>query len=452
MGTTSRNGHAIIIGASIGGLTAAAAVCDSFERITIIDRDELPATPAPRRGVPQSRLTHGLTARGEMALGELFQGLVGELAAIEVPIGDGQSDVNWYVDGRRLKRAVSGLPLVCASRPLLEFAIRSRVAVLPGVTIVGRHDVTGLLTTPDRSAVTGVQLRSRDGAGSPSTSPPTMAADLVVDATGLGTGSASWLKELGYAPPEKETVRVGICYSCRLFRGDGDARYLDGGLVTVVAAYPDRPLGGLALAQEGGRFILALNGRGNAMPPTGLAAMAMYADALPTPDLAKIIRTATPLGEPATMRFPASMRRRYERLDHFLGGFLAIGDALCCLNPVYGQGMSAAAAEAQVLRGLLRDGREDIAPRFFRAAAEIVDIPWTTVLGNDLRFPGAEGPRTPELERAGEYMEAFRAAAADDVVLSTALVRVLNMVDAPSSLRAPDLQERVARTLVRSGN
>lgn len=74
------------------------------------------------------------------------------------------------------------------------------------------------------------------------------------------------------------------------------------------------------------------------------------------------------------------------------------------------------------------------------------------VLGNDLRFPGAEGPRTPELERAGEYMEAFRAAAANDVVLSTALVRVLNMVDPPSSLRAPDLQERVARTLARSGN
>jgi 2-polyprenyl-6-methoxyphenol hydroxylase-like FAD-dependent oxidoreductase len=448
MGMSSRNGHAIIIGASIGGLTAAAAVSDSFERITIIDRDELPAAPAARRGVPQGRLTHGLTARGEMALGELFPGLAGELAAIGAPIGDGQADVNWYIDGRRLKRAVSGLPVMCASRPLLEFVLRSRVAALPGVTIIGRHDVTGLLTAPGRCAVTGVRLRSRDGAGPPST----IAADLVVDATGPGTGSASWLKELGYAPPEKETVRVGMRYSCRLFRGDGDAGYLDGAMVTVVAAYPGHPLGGVALAQEGGRFILALTGRGDAMPPTGLAEMAMCADTLPTPDLAEIIRAATPLGEPATMRFPASVRRRYEFLDHFLGGFLAIGDALCCLNPVYGQGMSAAAAEAQALRGLLRDGPEDIAPRFFRAAAEIVDIPWTTVLGNDLRFPGAEGPRTPELERAGEYMEAFRAAAPDDVTLSTALVRVLNMVDPPSSLRTPDLQERVARTLAWAGN
>jgi hypothetical protein len=99
--------------------------------------------------------------------------------------------------------------------------------------------------------------------------------------------------------------------------------------------------------------------------------------------------------------------------------------------------MSVAAAEALALRDLLRDGREDIARRFFRAAEEIVDIPWTTVLGNDLRFPDAEGPRSPELERAREYMDAFRVAVADDLVLSTALVRVLNMVDAPSRLRCP---------------
>jgi 2-polyprenyl-6-methoxyphenol hydroxylase-like FAD-dependent oxidoreductase len=445
MGTTSRNGHAIIIGASIAGLAAAAAVSGSYERITIIDRDELPATPAPRRGVPQSRLTHGLTARGELALSKLFPGLLEDLAAVGVPIGDGQSDVSWYVDGRLLKRAVSGLPVVCASRPLLEFALRSRVAVLPGVRIIGRHDVTGLVTTLDRSAVAGVQVRARDGGGLPWT----MAADLVVDASGLGTGSASWLTELGYTPPAKETVRAGISYSCRIFQGDSDARYLDGGLITVVAGYPGRPLGGLAIAQEDGRFIVALNGRRNVVPPTGLEEMATYADTLPTPDLAEIIRTATPVGEPATMRFSASVRRRYERLDRFLGGFLAIGDALCCLNPVYGQGMSAAAAEAQVLRALLRDGREDIARRFFQTTAEFVDIAWTTVLGNDLRWLGAEASRAPELERAGEYMDAFRAAAADDPVLSSALVRVLNMVDPPSSLRAPDLQERVADALVR---
>lgn len=440
MSTTApgKYGHAVIAGASIGGLLAARAVSDSFERVTIIDRDELPTHPVVRRGVPQSRMVHGLNASGKVALDGLFPGLIEELATIGVPIGDALSDLHWYIDGRLMKPAHSGVPLVCISRPLLEFALRSRVAALPGVTIIGHHDVIGLTTTPDRSAVTGVRLQSRGAARTLSAMP----ADLVVDAVGRGTGSSSWLGELGYAPAAEETIRVGIAYSCRLYHRE--RRALGGRLGTIAAAYPGHPAGGLVLAQEGGRFILGLSGRRNALPPTDPKGMAAYADMLPSADLAEIIRTAIPLGEPATMRFPASVRRRYEHLGDSLGGFLATGDALCSFNPVYGQGMAVAAVEAQRLLSLLRDGRENIAPRFFSAAAEVIDGPWGMMLGNDLRFPDVDGPRTPETERAREYMDAFRAAAADDTVLATALVRVLNMMDAPSRLRDPDLRERVA--------
>jgi 2-polyprenyl-6-methoxyphenol hydroxylase-like FAD-dependent oxidoreductase len=173
--------------------------------------------------------------------------------------------------------------------------------------------------------------------------------------------------------------------------------------------------------------------------------MAAYADALPTPDFAEIIRTATPLSEPATMRFPASIRRRYENLSELPEGFLVVADALCAFNPVYGQGMTVAALEAQALLRLLREGREDITRRFFRAAAEIVDSPWNIMLGNDLRFPHAEGPLTPQIGQSAQYMDAFRAAAADDAVLATALLRVLHLMDPPARLQDPALRERVAR-------
>jgi len=82
--------------------------------------------------------------------------------------------------------------------------------------------------------------------------------------------------------------------------------------------------------------------------------------------------------------------------------------------------------------------------------AEIIDGPWSMLLGSDLRFPDADGPRTPELQQAGEYMDAFRAAAADDPVLVTALLRALSLVDPPSRLRAADLRERAARALALS--
>ena len=433
-----RQGHAVIAGASIGGLVAARALSESFERVTLIDRDRLPAAPAARRGVPQSRMLHGLIAMGKVALDELFPRFSEEMSANGAAVGDGQSDLQWYLDGRLLKPVPSGLTVLNASRPLLEFTLRARVAALPGVTIMDGHDVTGLITTPGRSAVTGVRLQRRDAAAA-----PPMTADLVVDATGRGSRGAWWLDELGYARAAEETVRVGIVYTRRIYRRE--PRLLGGRIGTVAAAYPGGPNGGIVLAQEGESLILALTGTNNVTPPADPDGMAAYADALPTPDFAEIIRTATPLSEPATMRFPASIRRRYENLSELPEGFLVVADALCAFNPVYGQGMTVAALEAQALLRLLREGREDITRRFFRAAAEIVDSPWNIMLGNDLRFPHAEGPLTPQIGQSAQYMDAFRAAAADDAVLATALLRVLHLIDPPARLQDPALRQRVAR-------
>jgi 2-polyprenyl-6-methoxyphenol hydroxylase-like FAD-dependent oxidoreductase len=53
-----RGGHAIVIGASMGGLLAARAVAEHYDRVTVIERDELPEAPEPRKGVPQGRHLH----------------------------------------------------------------------------------------------------------------------------------------------------------------------------------------------------------------------------------------------------------------------------------------------------------------------------------------------------------------------------------------------------------
>jgi hypothetical protein len=57
------------------------------------------------------------------------------------------------------------------------------------------------------------------------------------------------------------------------------------------------------------------------------------------------------------------------------------GDALCALNPVFGQGQTLAVLEAELLQSLLAAGRNDVSSRFFTRVAELLAEPWETATG-----------------------------------------------------------------------
>src|SRR5215469_15813112 len=79
--------QAIVVGAGMGGLTAARALADYFERVVILESDRLPVDPLDRAGTPQGRHVHALLAGGQHALEGLFSGF--ERALVEggaVPI------------------------------------------------------------------------------------------------------------------------------------------------------------------------------------------------------------------------------------------------------------------------------------------------------------------------------------------------------------------------------
>ena len=79
----------------------------------------------------------------------------------------------------------------------------------------------------------------------------------------------------------------------------------------------------------------------------------VFAASLPAKDVAEVIERAEPLDEGTLIRFPTSRRRHFETLATLPDGYLALGDALCSFNPVYGQGMTMAALEAELLDGCL---------------------------------------------------------------------------------------------------
>jgi voltage-gated potassium channel Kch len=93
---TRLGGHAIVVGASIGGLLAARALTDFYDDVTIVERDELPLTYEPRKGVPQGRHAHGLLARGREVLEQLFPGFTEQMVAEGALSSDIMDDVFWF--------------------------------------------------------------------------------------------------------------------------------------------------------------------------------------------------------------------------------------------------------------------------------------------------------------------------------------------------------------------
>ncbi|WP_045748128.1 FAD-dependent oxidoreductase [Actinoplanes rectilineatus] len=416
--------HAVVIGASIGGMLAARALTSTFDQVTLIDRDTVPDRAVPRRSVPQSRQAHVLLARGSTALEELFPGFVDEMLAAGVPAGDAHADCHWYLDGHPMRRAPSTLPVFGVSRPLLEHLVRQRLRALPGVRILDGEDVTALLHD---KRVRGVRTTRSE-----------MLADLVVDASGRATRAPRWLRSLGYGEIPVTTVRSEVVYTTRHYRYDPGA---GAPFAVVMAPYPGMQRTGVTIRQDGDRVVVLLAGMLGEEPPTDDAGMLAFAESLPGPEIAAFLRTAEPLDAPARMRYPASVRHHYERLRRRPVGFLALGDALCSFNPIYGQGVTVAALEALLLAALIGTAPE----RYFREAARLVDNPWALASATDLRFPQVEGRRRPTDRPLNAYLARYRAATVHDATLGAAFLRVSNMLAPPAHLLAPSTILRVLR-------
>lgn len=439
-----RRDYAVVLGGSMAGLLAARVLAESYTDVTVIDRDELTGVTSPRRGVPHGRHAHGLLALGQQILEEELPGLTADLIEAGVRTGDLSGDIRWYFNGRRLRPSHTGLVCVPATRPVLEHHVRMRVRAIPNVTFAERCDVLGLEATAGRDRITGVRVRWQAGDGAEETE-EVMEADLVVDATGRGSRTPAWLEELGYSRPGEERVKIGLAYTTRHYRLSHNPFGTDLGIIPV--ATPAYPRGAFFYPLPGDRTRaeLSLTGILGDHPPTDPGGFLAYVRSLPVPEIFEAVRDAEPLDDPVTFRFPVSVRRRYERLTRFPTGLLAIGDAVCSFNPVYGQGMTAAAIGAATLRRRLREEAQPQPRRFFHEVAAALDAPWEISATSDLSYPEVVGRRTLKVRLINTYMACLQAAAVHDPSLTTALIRALGLIDSPMSLMRPDRVLRVLR-------
>jgi 2-polyprenyl-6-methoxyphenol hydroxylase-like FAD-dependent oxidoreductase len=434
--------HAVVIGAGMGGLAAAGALAPYFEQVTVIERDHLPAEADHRSGTPQCRHVHALLAGGHQALETLFPGFERELesaGAIRYRVG---RDIRMERPGSDLyPKRDFGFDAYAMSRPLVELLARHAVCRCANVVLRTQCRAQALEASRDGTAVVGVRVQAADDATD------TLAADLVVDASGRASLTLAFLEATGQARPAETTIGVDIGYATAVYAIPDNAPTEWKGVFTFPA--PPASRGALMLPLEGGRWIVTLGGRHGDQPPGNPDEFLDYAKGLPTPTVHDTVRHARRLGEVARFKFPDSTFRHFERLASFPRGLLPVADGICRFNPVYGQGMSVAAQEAALLKRLLAEcaGESDplanLAPAFFARVQDILETPWAMAAVPDFVHPETRGERPADFAQSLQFGLALGRVAARDPAVHRLTAEVQHLLKPRSVYREPELVARV---------
>jgi len=439
LGKEKRNEHALVVGGSMAGLLAARVLSDHFDHVTIVERDAVHDHPESRKAQPQTRHLHAVLESGFRIFSQLFPELEKTLIEEGAIVRDFGKAARWYQFGNYKIQEHSGHRLLLVSRPLLEWRIRRCVLERPNVSIISSCSAEDPLLSADGQTLTGMKIRKREDANLSQT----ISADLIVDACGRGSPTPIWLKRLGFEPPPEREVKVRVGYATRLYQRCPDL--LKGAEILMISSTP--PVGKrmtYLFPIEDDRWIVTAGGWNGDYPPGEEQGLLEFIKSLPVPDMFHVVSNAQPLSDIVTHRFPSSLRRHYEKLKRFPNGYLVIGDAVASFNPVYGQGMSSAAMQAQILGEVVgQEFSRDNWRAYFRRIAEVVDLPWQLAVGEDFRYPETEGEKLPTVDLINRYVAMIHRASHRDPIVYRQFLNVSNLLAQPTSLMHPRIVWRV---------
>ncbi|MEQ1609492.1 MAG: tryptophan 7-halogenase [Hyphomonadaceae bacterium] len=424
---------AIVAGAGMGGLAAAAALAGQFETVLVLDRDTLPDEAALRTGAGQGAHTHQLLKAGELSLEKLLPGITQQFVvagARQMLVG---RDVKVFDFGGWMDECDAGFAVTSLSRPAYEAVLRRRVVTLPGVSI--QHETIVKRFIVEGGTCKGVELE--DGTR--------ISADFCIDATGVTGPLMAQLAEDGHAVFETENVKINVAYASAKFRQKPEHRGEAIGFFFLPG--PPGKQFGFMLPIEDDQWIVSVGARGGDSPPKTIDELREYAKAFDARVYDRISE-AEATSQIRMFRKPMATRRKAWEAAKWPQGLIPIGDAMSSVNPTYGQGMTVAACEAEALAEILDKratgggGLDGLGAEYLPVAAEIAARAWSLSVNSDYVYPETEGERPANFLMNRAMAQTLRKLAVEELDFRVFRYRLVHMVDSANALRDGPLAVR----------
>ncbi|KAI8585849.1 hypothetical protein BDZ88DRAFT_491630 [Geranomyces variabilis] len=383
-----RGKSAVVVGGSMAGCMTAKVLLSHFDHVTVLESEDLDVRnkdwSKPRKNVMQAEAQHIMQSLGYRLLELIFPGIQKDfLAEGAEPYNMTEGNLWMYGSFMERPKRDEDLETISASRALYEGCVRSKLLESDTKRLDYRTNVTVQQILVNDGVVCGVSCYDK-------TTKTTFSvdADIVVDATGRSAKGRKWITDLGYPEIREDSYDPLSQYSFAIYKVSGD-------FPPFVATVPDPETPGhdavSVIKIENNQCIFAFQkiadtSRAPSSDEEVDAVLEAVSEKWP---FWKDIRRH--LGERVTegqkLKLAPSRFCRYDRAV-LPAGFVAVGDAFCSFNPVYGQGMTTAAIAAVTLSTVLSSaGAPAVTTSFHSLLKERLAQIWLTNCVADLIWP-----------------------------------------------------------------
>ncbi|CUB24115.1 Putative epoxidase LasC [Bacillus safensis] len=400
--------RAIVIGGGITGMLAAKVLLTFYHQVLIIEKDELPDSPENRLGTPQAFHPHRMLPLGKQIVERLFPGYTKELLAMGGYNTWHQTSRFMTKDGELVLTDTEETAVT--RRAMLEWVLMQRMLREERVQFLEKHEAIALLFEEETTKVSGLQVKDRRIKPGIINK---MSADLVIDTSGRMSKLPKWLKSAGRTLPQTDELIVSLGYSTRYYQIPPEAPNLE---PMVIVGQPNKqiPTGLFERVDHDLVAVLLSAAGGSHYPTTDADQFDVETARLTNPSIAEAITHLIPYTEPKGFRVPACVRNHYEQMEDWPSGLLVMGDALCTLDPIHGQGMTKAALEAQTLDRLLKQAQKNERVSFekdtLQQMQQASELGWWLCAIADMAWDGVElkGETTiPHLTFVQEFLNRY---------------------------------------------